>query len=149
MHLEGTFTLKAPREEVWSFITNPEKIANCLPDLQRLELKDSKSFSVTVKVGISFVRGDFKFDFTLLDEKPPSHSGFEAVGKGAGVSVRLNASIDLNQRAADSTDMLWRTDAQLGGLLGEISPSLIEGSTRKFTQQFFECVRSKLETRTV
>jgi carbon monoxide dehydrogenase subunit G len=145
LHIEGTYVLATPRDNVWNFISDPEKIAHCLPDLQSLEVKDSKSFSVAVKVGISFVRGNFKFDFTLLDQKPPSHSSFEAIGKGAGVSVRLNATIDLKELDANSTELAWKTDAQLGGLLSEISPSLIQTSTYKFTQQFFECVKTKLE----
>jgi carbon monoxide dehydrogenase subunit G len=146
VHLEGTYILNRPREEVWQFISKPEEIANCLPDLQSLEVKDSKTFTVSVKVGIAFVRGSFKFDFTLLDQKPPSHSKFEAVGKGAGVSVRLTASMDLNEVDAGTTELTWKTDAELGGLLGEISPSLIQNSTNKFTKQFFDCVKSKLES---
>jgi len=146
VHLEGTYILNRPREEVWQFISKPEEIAKCLPDLQSLEVKDSKTFTVSVKVGIAFVRGSFKFDFTLLDQKPPSHSRFEAVGKGAGVSVRLTANMDLNEVDAGTTELLWKTDAELGGLLGEISPSLIQNSTNKFTKQFFDCVKSKLES---
>ncbi|MGA8856691.1 MAG: carbon monoxide dehydrogenase subunit G [Candidatus Bathyarchaeia archaeon] len=146
MHLEGTYLLNRPREEVWQFISKPEEIAKCLPDLQSLEVKDSKTFTVSVKVGIAFVRGSFKFDFTLLDQKPPSHSQFEAVGRGAGVSVRLTASMDLNEVDAGTTELAWKTDAELVGLLGEISLSLIQNSTNKFTMQFFDCVKSKLES---
>lgn len=148
MHLEGTSILKRPRAQVWEFISKPEEIAKCLPDLQSFEAKDSTTFTVTVKVGMSFVRGSFKFDFTLLDQKPPSHSRFEAVGKGAGVSVRLNATMDLNEVDAGTTELAWKTDAELGGLLGEISLNLIQSSTSKFTQQFFDCVKSKLESAT-
>jgi carbon monoxide dehydrogenase subunit G len=146
VYLEGKYILNRPREEVWQFISKPEEIAKCLPDLQSLEVKDSKTFTVSVKVGIAFVRGNFRFDFTLLDRKPPSHSKFEAVGKGAGVSVRLTTSMDLNEVHAGTTELTWKTDAELGGLLGEISPSLIQSSTNKFTKQFFDCVKSKLES---
>ena len=146
MHLEGTYILNRPREEVWQFVSKPEDIAKCLPDLQSLEVRDSRTFTVSIKVGIAFVRGNFRFDFTLLDQKPPSHSKFEAVGKGAGISVRLTASIDLNEVDIGTTELTWKTDAELGGLLGEISPSLIQNTTNKFTIQFFDCVKSKLES---
>jgi len=146
VHLEGTYILNRPREEVWQFISKPEDIAKCLPDLQSLEVRDSRTFTVSIKVGIAFVRGNFRFDFTLLDQKPPSHSKFEAVGKGAGISVRLTASIDLNEVDTGTTELTWKTDAELGGLLGEISPSLIQNTTNKFTIQFFDCVKSKLES---
>ncbi len=146
MHLEGTYILKRPRADVWNFISKPEEIARCLPDLQSIDVKDPKTFTVTLKVGIAFVRGNFKFDFTLLDQKPPIHSAFNAMGKGAGVSVRLTASMDLNEVDDKTTELVWKTDAELGGLLSEISPSLIQNSTSKFSQEFFDCVKSKLES---
>ncbi len=145
MHLEGTYVLNCPRNDVWKFISDPQQIAHCLPDLQSLEVKDGNHFVATVKAGIAFVRGTLKFDFTLIDQTPPSHSMFEAVGKGAGVSLRLNATIDLNEIGTDTTELVWKTEVQLGGLLGEISPSLIQNSTDKMTHQFFECIKAQLE----
>ena len=146
MHIEGTYTLPISRDKVWGFITDPEKIAHCLPDLQSLKVADSKHFSATLKVGIAFVRGNFKFDFTLLDQTPPSQSKFEAFGRGAGVSVKLTSSMDLQELGPSTTGLSWKADAELGGLLGEISPSLIQNSTNKMTQQFFECVRTNLQS---
>jgi carbon monoxide dehydrogenase subunit G len=146
LHLEGNYGISRSQATVWDFISDPKQIAHCLPDLQSLDVKDRTHFSVTVKVGIAFVRGTFKFDFTLLDQTPPSHSKFEAVGRGAGVSVRLDATMDLKETAKAMTELNWKCDAQLGGLLGEVSPSLIRASADKFTRDFFECIRVKLES---
>ena len=146
MHLEGRYVLKANRTDVWNLISNPEKIARCLPGLQQLEIKDSKTFVVTVKVGISFVRGNFKFTFTLIDQIPPSHLRFQANGRGAGVSVNMNASMDLSEPQPGSTELSWKSDVELGGLLGELSPSLLQNSTSGFTQEFFNCIKAQLES---
>ena len=145
MHLEGIYTLKTARIKVWDFISDPKEIAKCLPGLEKFEARDTKSFSVTLKVGISFVKGDFKFTFNLLEQTPPSNSRFEAIGKSAGVSVHLIASIDLHELEPTVTELAWKADTELGGLLVELSPSLLELSTSKFTQNFFECVKTKLE----
>lgn len=145
MHIEGISCLNAPREKTWNFLSDPQKIANCLPGLEHLEVKDSQNFTVTLKVGISFVRGSFKFFFTLLDQTPPSHSRFEATGKGAGVSLKLNTSIDLTDLGNESTQLNWNADAELGGLLTELSSSLIQNSANKFTKEFFDCLKEKLE----
>jgi len=146
MHLEGSYVLNANRADVWNLISNPEKIARCLPGLQQLEIKDSKTFVVTVKVSISFVKGNFKFTFTLIDQIPPSHSRFQASGRGAGVSVNLNTSMDLSEPQPGSTELSWKTDVELGGLLGELSPSLLQSSTTGFTREFFDCIKAQLET---
>ena len=145
MHLEGSYLLRCPREKAWSFVSTPRQVASCLPGLEDLEVKDTRTFLVTVRVGISFVKGSFRFLFTLLDQVPPEHSRFEADGKGAGVSVHLSATLDLSEQDG-STQLNWKTDAQLGGLLAEISPSLITNSTNKYTTEFFECIKRKLES---
>jgi hypothetical protein len=146
MHIEGSYRLDAPVKKVWEFVSNPEKIGNCLPDLEHLEVNDPENFNVTVKAGISFVRGSFKFAFRLLDQTPPSHSRLEAIGKGAGVSVRLNTSMQLVELSTNATQLNWQADADFGGLLKELSPSLIQSSTDKFTKEFFDCLKRKVES---
>jgi len=145
MHIEGSHNLNAPVKKIWDFVSNPEMIANCLPGLEHLEVKDPENFNVIVKVGISFVRGSFKFSFRLLDQTPPSHSRLEAIGKGAGVSVRLNTSMQLVDLGNNATQLNWKADVELGGLLAELSPSLIQNSTDKFTKEFFDCLKRKVE----
>ena len=146
MHIQGSYRLNAPVKKAWDFVSNPERIGNCLPGLENLEVKDPENFNVTVKVGISFVRGSFKFTFRLLDQTPPSHSKFEAIGKGAGVSVRLNTSMQLVELSTNATQLNWQADADFGGLLKELSPSLIQSSTDKFTKDFFDCLKRKVES---
>lgn len=146
MHLEGRYVLKSARDKVWNVISNPSELAQCLPGLESFQLKDEKSFTVSVKVGIAFVKGTFKFDFALLDQNPPSHCKFEAKGRGAGVSVKLEGEMLLEQVDPSSTEVTWKTDVELGGLLAEVSPSLIQNSAVKMTQQLFECLRRKIET---
>jgi len=145
MHLEGTYKIECPQAAVWKFISDPQQIGQCLPGLERLDLKDDNHFTITVKVGIAFLRGTFRFDFTLLDQAPPTHSRFSAVGKGAGVSVRLEAAMDLKENERATTELIWKCDVEVGGLLGEVSPSLIRGSADVFTRELFSCIKSKLE----
>jgi carbon monoxide dehydrogenase subunit G len=148
MNLQGSYVLHANEQRVWDFMSDPKKFGNCLPELQSLEVVDDKTFRVTVRVGMLFFRGKLKFDFTIQERSPPTHTRFEGVGKGAGVSVRLDVNVDLKSQddpAVAGTELSWRADAQLGGLLSEISPSLLQSNTSKFTRQFFECVKAKVE----
>jgi carbon monoxide dehydrogenase subunit G len=147
MHLEGLYALNINRANVWDFISDPQKFGPCLPELQSLEVIDSKTFKVKVKVGIAFVRGSMKFDFILPAQDPPAYIKYEGKGKGAGTSVNLAVEIHLSEKSPETTELSWVANAEFGGLLGEMSESLVQKSTTKFTQQFFENVKSKLEAK--
>jgi len=149
VRLEGKFEINCDPGAAWKFISDPQQIAQCLPDLQRLDVRDNTHFTVLVRVGMAFIRGTFKFDFTLLDQTAPTHSKFEAIGKGAGVSIRLQATIDLKETKHATTELSWNSDVALGDLLGEVSPSLIQGGAHNFTREFFSCIKSELESQAV
>ena len=37
MHLEGTVNIKASRETVWQFLTDPNKVSQCAPGVETVE----------------------------------------------------------------------------------------------------------------
>ena len=51
--------MEAPRERVFDLMTDPHQVAQCMPDLQSLEVRSRDDFDATVRVGVSFIRGDF------------------------------------------------------------------------------------------
>jgi carbon monoxide dehydrogenase subunit G len=145
MKLEGRQTLRAGREKVWEFISDPAKFGNCLPELQSLEVSDDKNFKVVVRVGMLFIRGKLRFDFVVKERSAPSHTSFSGDGRGAGVSIKLVVNVDMNEEGPDLTELSWTADAELGGLLSEVSQSLLQSNTTKFTKQFFDCVKARVE----
>ena len=38
MRFEGSLSIKAPRERVWRFLTDPEQVAACAPGLESVEV---------------------------------------------------------------------------------------------------------------
>jgi len=147
MLLTGSYTLKADLEKVWNFISNPKEIANCFPGLVEFKPIDGRSFTVTVRVSMSIIKGDFKLTFSLLDQTPPTHSEFEATGRGAGISIQMKTSIDLSEPQTHTTELSWKSNVEIGGLLGELSPGLIQSSAEKIMNGFFDSVRSKVESK--
>jgi len=145
MLLEGKYIVQASRNDVWSLISNPERVANCLPGLLKFEAKGENTFIVTIQVAVSFFKPNFKFTFTLTELTPPSHVRFQATGGGAGVSIKMDTSMDLSDTKPGSTELSWKTDTELGGLLGELSPSVLKNRPGGFTEQFLNCINKQLE----
>jgi hypothetical protein len=144
MNFEGTFEVKAPRDKVWDFLIDPNKIGKCLPDLKSLQVEADNKFTAIARVGIGFMKGDFKFQLAIVEQIPPSHARLKGTGTGVGSSMNMDASIDL----ADSetgTKLTYKADVKIGGTLASVGQRVIGGTVEKTVSEVFNCVKRQVE----
>ena len=144
LNFEGTYQINAPRQKVWDFVIDPNKIGKCLPDLKNLEVGADNKFTAVARVGIGFMKGDFKFQLAIVEQNPPSHARLKGSGTGVGSSVMMDTSIDLAE-ADGGTKLTYRADVQIGGTLASVGQRVIGGTTEKTIAEVFSCVKRQLE----
>lgn len=71
MRLEGRFSVKAARDEVYDFLTDPRSVSRHMPDVKDVEIEDSDRFTVKARVGISNVKGTMIMKLAITDRRPP------------------------------------------------------------------------------
>jgi len=145
LKFEGTYQIRAPREKVWDFVIDPNKIGKCLPDLKSLEVAPDNSFTAIARVGVGFMKGDFKFQLAIVEQTPPSHARLKGVGTGVGSSVNMDTSMDLLE-AEGSTKLTYKADVQIGGTLASVGQRVIGSTAEKTIADVFACVKKTLET---
>jgi carbon monoxide dehydrogenase subunit G len=147
MQFNGEERIKAPRSEVWDFLTDPEKIAQCAPGLAEggIEVVDDTHFNVSVKAGVGFIRSNFDFKCVWEERDEPNRAVIKADGDAPGSSVAMTATMELEDGENGGTLMKWSTDAQISGRLAGVGGRLINPVADRMTGQIFDCVREKLE----
>ena len=144
MNFEGIFEVKAPRDKVWDFVIDPNKIGKCLPDLKSLQVEADNRFTAIARVGIGFMKGDFRFQLAIVEQTPPSHARLKGTGTGVGSSMNMDTSIDL----ADSdtgTKLIYKADVQIGGTLASVGQRVVGGTIEKTISDVFTCVKKQVE----
>jgi carbon monoxide dehydrogenase subunit G len=144
LNFEGAYQINAPRENVWDFVIDPNKIGKCLPDLKSLEVGADNTFTAVARVGIGFMKGDFTFKLAIVEQTPPSHARLKGTGTGVGSNVNMDTSIDLAE-ADGGTKLTYKAEVQIGGTLASVGQRVIGGTTEKMIAQVFSCVRNQLE----
>jgi hypothetical protein len=144
LNFEGTYEVKAPRERVWDFVINPNKIGKCLPDLKSLDVEAENKFTAVARVGIGFMKGDFKFQLAIVEQNPPSHARLKGTGTGVGSTVNMDTSVDLAE-AQGGTKLTYKADVQIGGTLASVGQRVIGGTVEKTIAEVFGCVKKQLE----
>jgi len=91
LNYDGKEVINKNADTVWEFIKNPEKVAHCLPDVQKVDIHDENRFDAVVKVGVGPVRGRFKFKVELQPQQDDNKMIVKLRGGGLGSVVDLEA----------------------------------------------------------
>ena len=145
MQFEGTFDVGAPRERVFDLMTDPDQVAQCMPELQKLEVRSPSDFDAVVRVGISFIKGDFVLHFKTAQKDPPSSVKLLMHGTGLGSAVDMEIVAKLSEREEGGTSMKWMVEAKASGRIASLGQRLLETQAEKIVTQLFACLRQKLE----
>ncbi len=146
LHFEGTVVIKAPRTRVWSFLLDPHAISRCLPDVQALDVIEDGRFRATVRVGVSFIKGNFAFDVAMADLNAPHHARITGRGGGLGSAVDVVSTVDLAEGQDGTTTLNWKADVVVSGTIASVGGRLLSSTVEKKTNELFECLKAQLES---
>jgi carbon monoxide dehydrogenase subunit G len=146
MEFKGEVPIKASREKVWAFLTDPHQVTECAPGLQSVEVIDERHFKCVVRAGVGMIKGNFNFDIEWIEMDEPSHAQMRANGKIPGSAVAMTSTMDLADDGADGTMMNWSSDVRVSGTIAGVGARLMSGVADRMTKDIFGCIKSKLET---
>lgn len=138
--------MKAPKDKVFSVLMDPNEISKCMPDLQKLDVKNPDDYTAVVKAGVSFIRGDLTLHFVTSEKTPPTHAKLTAHGTGMGSTFDIDMITDLADTSEGGTSMKWSAEAKIGGRIASVGQRLISGQAEKIIKQLFDCLKGKLES---
>jgi uncharacterized protein len=148
MQIEKRFVVRAGSEAVWKFLTDPQKVAGCLPGAAITGQTDDRTWTgtITVKVGpvATSYRGQVRFE--RLD--PATHtaeiaaSGQDVRGKG-GADLRMTST--LTGQGPAETEVQVVQDISVTGLLAQMGRGMIQDVGDQLFERFTGAMRAQLE----
>ncbi len=146
MKFEGITAINAPREKVWTALIDPYLVSQCAPGLQSMEVIDpNKLFKASVSVGFGAVKVNFDANVEFVELREPDFAQMRAHGKAPGSGVDVRAEMRLSDGQAGVTELGWTADVVVVGTIASMASRLMGGITQKLTNQFFDCIKAKIE----
>jgi carbon monoxide dehydrogenase subunit G len=149
MEITKSFVVKAPADAVWGFLTDPYKVARCLPGAAITDKVDDQTYggTITVKVGPVTASYRGKMRFERLDpaarEADIAASGQETRGKG-GADMRMKSRIV--ERGPAESEVSVVSDVNVVGVLAQFGRGMIQDVSDQLFQKFTDAMRRELET---
>ena len=145
MRVEGTQTLHAPRDRVYSALTDPEVLRRCIPGCESLEKTAADTYSATLKAGVGSIKGTFKGEVRLEDMRPPEHYRIVVEGKGAIGFAKGSADFDLGEKDG-VTVIKYAGELQIGGTIAGVGQRMIQGAAKMMASRFFTALERETKT---
>src|SRR6516164_1523970 len=146
--IEKTFQVEEPLERVWKFLSDPRKVANCVPGVQITEAVDDRTYKGLIKVQVGPSITDYKGQARIerLDEQ--SHE-IEMVGKGQDVRGKGSASMKMTGKVRSlpegGSEVVTVSEVTVVGLLAQLGARMINEVSNKMFEQFTVNLQRQLE----
>jgi uncharacterized protein len=143
MEFSGSQTLRASKENVWAYLLDVNKVAECAPGFQSLEVLGDEHWKAVIAIGVGPVKAKFTLDVTR-EMRPQDYMLVKGRGKAPGSGVELLGHMDLVSIDTNETRMDWNAHVLVSGSIASVGARLLSSTAEKLTGQFFRCLETKL-----
>lgn len=148
MQIEKTFQVKEPVEQVWSLLSDPRRVATCVPGAKITEQVDEKTYRGTISVKVGPSATDYKGELEIIRLDPEKHE-IELVGKGQDVRGRGSASMKLTTKLRSledgGTEVTSVSEVNIVGILAQMGSRVISEVSNVMFGQFTKNFQAQLQ----
>ncbi len=140
MTIQGTATASIPRDRVFAALLDGEVLKSILPGCEEFAPCGENVFRIKVSAGVGGLRGSAEGTVTVNESRPPEHYTLAFSAKGVGSSIEGTATIDLTE----ATQIAYRADFNVGGLISAIGDRMIEKAAVKAITHFLQRLQDQM-----
>ena len=147
--VEKQFVIGAARGDVWAFLTDPSRVAGCLPGAAITEQVDERTHAGTIAVKVGPVSARYKgtVRFERLDEEEGVAeivaAGQDVRGKG-GAEMRMTSRVVA--RGPAETEVTVASTVNITGILAQFGRGMIQDVSDEMFRRFTDAMRAALES---
>ena len=145
MNIEGTYTLQAPPESVWSYLMDQQVLSRTIPGIEQLERIDNDTYSLVIHIKHAPLMGTYQGRATISEQQYPYHYQLTIQGEGRHSSVTGMGHVSLSERD-NNTVVTYKGTLTLGKLATLLPASAVKGAAKLLIQQFFTSLAEQLRT---
>jgi carbon monoxide dehydrogenase subunit G len=149
MEISKTFVVGASPDVTWRFLTDPGRVAKCLPGATITEQLDERTHAGTIAMKVGPVTATFKGTLRFERMDAATHTaeivaaGQDVKGKG-GADMRMTSR--LLERAPGETEVTITSNVNVVGVLAQFGRGIIQDVSDQVFDKFVGAVRAELET---
>ena len=140
---KGSFTLPKPPEEVFEFLTDPNRFARTFPGFKSVEV-DPEGFTIKVKLALGPLRGDARVRGKIVEAEKPKRAVIKGAGSGAGSTIDF--TLEFTVEPSDGGSKVdWAFNGDVGGLAASMGGRVLDPMARRLINQIVEGIKREIQ----
>lgn len=144
MDIKGEYRFNAAPNVVWAKLLDPKALQASMPGCERFEEVGADSYDLTIKVGISAIKGTYTGNVKVQDVKPEDSYRLAVSGSGKPGSVHGDADMVLSPDGT-GTLVTYTGEVKAQGAIARLGSRLLGGAAKLMIGQFFKAMEKQLE----
>jgi uncharacterized protein len=150
IRIEKNFQVQAPIETVWQLLSDPRKVAGCIPGAQVTDAVEGGVYKGLIKVKVGPSVTDYKGEARIERLDQEAHE-IEITGKGQDVRGKGSASMKMTGRARTlpegGTEVVTTTEVNVVGLLAQLGARMIQEVSNHMFAEFVKNLQKQIQQR--
>ena len=148
IQIEKTFRVEEAIEKVWSLLSDPRRVALCVPGAKITEQVNETTYKGTISVRVGPSVTDYKGEMQIVRRDAEKHE-IEIVGKGQDMKGRGSASMKMSGTARSletgSTEVTSVSELNVIGILAQMGARVINEVSNVLFAQFVKNFQAQLQ----
>jgi len=146
MLIEDKLLIKAPIQNVWERILDPETLGSTIPGCEKLEVVDENTYDSVVKVKVGFISLKFKFRTVISEIEPLKHFKATGGGEDAGKGGTFNQEtvVDLVEISPNEVEVAYKSHVRVVGKLATFGEKIMRVKAKQMGEEFTKNLIAKL-----
>ena len=144
MKVQGSYAFEADIRTVWDSLLSPDTLAGCIPGCDSIAPAGEDAYEIALTVRVAAVSGAYKGRVSIENKRHLESYRMVVTGSGRGGSVRGAGDLRFSE-SNGKTVVEVEGDTQVTGIVARVGQRLLGGASRMMMNQFFDCLKTKVE----
>ena len=144
MKLSGAYRFNVPREQLWEALFDPAVVGECVPGLRNFTQQTADRYDVELGLRVGIVSGTYKGTVEIVEQTAPASCRVVIQGTGVRTNLKGEGAVVLTEEGG-ATTLDFEGDVQVTGTLARVGQRFMSSVAKTQFDQFFQCLRAKLE----
>jgi carbon monoxide dehydrogenase subunit G len=147
IRIEKTFQVEEPIEQVWALLSDPRRVAVCVPGAKITEEVNDTTYKGAIRVKVGPSATDYTGEVQVVRLDAENHD-IEIIGKGQDVKGRGSASMKMTGKAraleSGGTEIASISELNVVGILAQMGTRVINEVSNAIFAQFIKNFQAQL-----